>query len=393
MFRIYPDGTGYTNLHTFTTAAGSGKYPSAGLVLAGNTLYGTTQWGGSGANGTVFKISTDGTGFTNIHDFTGSSDGARPVAALAVSTNFLYGTTFGGGTTGNGTVFRVKTDGTGFTNLHNFTAGSDGGFPLAELVLSGNTLYGTRNMGSHGNGTVFKINTDGTGFTSIRSFSTTSGSAGTNSDGALPVTGLVLSGNTLYGTTVHGGTAGNGTLFRLNTSGSSFTNLHSFTATVTAYGINSDGAMPHGGLVLAGNTLYGTTEFGGNEGAGVVFEVKNDGTGFTNLHSFHWMVSNKNTDGAQPAASLVLAGSTLYGTTSHGGSGSYGTLFAFNLPTSPIPLNIRLTNGALNLSWSNPTFSLQAAPAVTGTYTNIPGALSPYTNSITGSRRFRLKSN
>ena len=80
-----------------------------------------------------------------------------------------------------------------FTNLHSSASGSDGGNPYGALVLSGTTLYGTANSGgSHGNGTIFAINADGTGFTNLHSFAT--------SDGINPYDGLILSGNTLYGT-------------------------------------------------------------------------------------------------------------------------------------------------------------------------------------------------
>ena len=99
---------------------------------------------------------------------------------------------------------------------------------------------------------------------------------------------MILSGNTLYGTASAGGSSGNGTVFAVNTDGTGFTNLHSFTATSgsQAYGTNSDGANPYGGLILSGNTLYGTARYGGSSGNGTVFAVNTDGTGFTNLHSF-----------------------------------------------------------------------------------------------------------
>src|SRR5437867_3586224 len=104
-----------------------------------------------------------------------------------------------------------------FTTLHNFTQGDDGGIPSASLILSGNTLYGTAaSGGSAGNGTVFAVNTDGTGFTTLYSFSarSTNSSVGyTNSDGAGPQAGLILSGNTLYGTAPFGGSSGFGTVF------------------------------------------------------------------------------------------------------------------------------------------------------------------------------------
>src|SRR5205823_605761 len=176
--------------------------------LSGNTLYGTTQNGGSSNRGTVFALTTDGTGFTNLHSFTGS-DGAYPQAGLILSNNTLYGTAPYGGSSANGTVFAVHTDGTGFTNLHSFTHGAYGNGPYAGLILSGNTLYGTAvGDGSSGNGTVFAVNTDGTGFTNLHSFTAVSGPYPyTNSDGAYPRAGLILSGSTLYGTAAEGGSS------------------------------------------------------------------------------------------------------------------------------------------------------------------------------------------
>ena len=182
-----------------------------------------------------------------------------------------------------------------FTTLYSFTGtyspdytNSDGANPYAGLLLSGNTLYGTADDGgSSGNGTVFAVNTNGTGFTNLHSFTAMSGASLTNSDGAYPDADLILSGNTLYGTAGSGGSSGNGTVFKVNTDGTGFTNLHSFSAVPDSSPFtNSDGAYPDVGLILSGNTLYGTTHFGGSSGNGTVFAVNTDGTGFTNLHSF-----------------------------------------------------------------------------------------------------------
>src|SRR5665213_863078 len=203
--------------------------------------------------------------FTTLHSFTSSSDGEYPYARLILSGNTLYGTADIGGSSGNGTVFAVHTDGMGFTNLHNFTGGGDGARPYAGLILSGNTLYGTAFQGgSSGAGTVFAVNTDGTGFTNLHNFTALSNS--TNSDGTDPFAGLILSGNILYGTTVGGGSLGYGTVFALNTKGTDFTNLHSFTG-------SGGGVHPEGGLILSGNTLYGTTELGGYNDNGTVFSL------------------------------------------------------------------------------------------------------------------------
>ena len=151
--------------------------------------------------------------------------------------------------------------------------------------LSGNTLYGTADGGgSSGHGTLFKVNTDCTGFSTLHSFTAGSNDSSvnyTNSDGVGPQAGLISSGNTLYGTAVEGGSLGSGTVFALKTDGTGFTTIHSFTAPYfhSFPYLNSDGANPYAGLILSGNTLYGTTAIGGSSGNGTVFAVNTDAQG------------------------------------------------------------------------------------------------------------------
>jgi uncharacterized repeat protein (TIGR03803 family) len=236
------------------------------VALAGNTLYGTTGSAGTGGKGTLFKVNIDGTGFAALHSFTGAGDGASPLTGLIISGGTLYGAAQSGGTLGKGTVFKLNTNGTAFTTLYNF-GGSDGFSPSASLILSGNTLYGaTVAGGGSGNGMVFALNTDGTGFTSLYNF--TGGV-----DGGNPYAGVILSGPTLYGTTTAGGAWGGGTAFQVNTNGTGFATLYSFTAASAPPYTNSDGTYPVAGLALSGNTLYGTALNGGNWGAGTVFDV------------------------------------------------------------------------------------------------------------------------
>ena len=332
VFKVNADGTGFTTLYTFSEFLlgqnSDGAYPYAGLILSGNTLYGTAEVGGSGNVGTVFKVNTDGSGFTTLHSFTSGSegDGAYPYAGLILSGHTLYGTTIAGASANNGTVFAVNTNGTGFTTLHTFTIApapnyenGDGANPAGGLMLSGNTLYGTAgNGGYYDNGTVFAVNTNGSGFKTLHSF------AGNPNDGASPAAGLLLSGNTFYGTTGSGGSGGNsGTVFAINTDGSGYTILHNF-------GIGSGSAVdPVAGLILSGNRLYGTTQIGGAlpHSFGTVFTINIDGTGYTILYTF-----SGGSDEGDPFAGLVLSGNTLYGTT-EGGSG-YGTVFALALTNS-----------------------------------------------------------
>src|SRR5207249_12338646 len=138
--------TAFTTLHSFTSLHFGNRdwaYPNAGLVLSGNTLYGTATYGGSSGQGTVFALNTSGIGFTNLHSFTGGGDGRAPLGGLIISGNTLYGTANDGGSwVYGGTVFAVNTDGSGFTTLHAFTApdnngnNSDGYNPSADLILS-----------------------------------------------------------------------------------------------------------------------------------------------------------------------------------------------------------------------------------------------------------------
>src|SRR6266568_3610461 len=393
-----------TTLHSFTGNDGAG--PPAGLILSANTLYGTAHQGGSSGNGTVFAVHTDGTGFTNLHNFTAvdinsdgvgtNNDGAFPLGGLVLSGKTLYGTTAFGGSSGFGTVFKVNTDATGFTNLHDFTNSGDGATPWAGLVISGNTMYGTTSGGgSSGAGTVFALNTNGAGFTTLHSFTATSGSFPgpyTNTDGASPEAGLILSGNILYGTTQYGGSSANGTVFALNNDGTGFKTLHSFMALNT--GTNSDGAFPGVRLILSGNTLYGTTYYGGSSGNGTVFALYTNGTGFTTLYSF-----TGRSDGANPVAGSIFSNHTLYGTAYGGATAGNGTVFSLSLgPVSAPQLTIISSGANVILTWpTNATgFTLQSttnlvSPAI---WTNVsPGPVvlnrqNTVTNPISGTRQF-----
>ena len=342
VFSVRTGGTDFTTLHSFPSSPNDGADPSAGLTLSGTNLYGTSWEGGTNGTGTVFAVNTDGSGFAVLHTFSAAnnninSDGTHPYAGLVLSSNTLYGTANVGGTNGFGTVFALNTDGTGFRVLYNFTGSTnDGADPESTLVLSSNTLYGTTlgaasvGGGAPDAGTVFAVNTDGTGFRLLHGFTYAGGQAPStpNSDGASPHDGLILSGSTLYGTAQSGGANGYGTVFAVQTDGTGFKNLHSFTG-------GSDGADPFGGVILSGNTLYGATYNGGSSfgttwsnGWGTVFAVNTDSSGFTTLHTF---VGSPN-DGANPwCAALVKSGNTIYGTTTGGGSWGWGTVFALTV--------------------------------------------------------------
>ena len=292
-----------STLYSFTTAAGS--YPEAGLVTdsAGN-LYGTTYEGGASGWGSVFKL-TPGGKETTLYSFAGPSggpDGAFPLGGLVVdSAGNLYGTTWQGGTSGEGTVFKVSATGQE-TVLTSFD-GTNGAYPQAGLVrdASGN-LYGTTVFGGTSNeGTVFTVSASGVE-TVLHSF---------DGDGEWPVAGLVRDGKgNLYGTTELGGDYSLGVVFKLSASGKIII-LHSFGG--------SDGQYPQSALVRdSSGNLYGTTLEGGPNGFGAVFETSATGRQ-TLLYGF----TGRSGDGAYPRAALVRdAKGNLYGTTTAGGASS-----------------------------------------------------------------------
>ena len=282
VFSVNLDGTGFLTLYPFTGNTDE-EGPNGGLVLSSNTLYGTTIGTTIGDSGTIFAVSADGLSFTTLHTFTGA-DGAAPLAGLVLSGQTLFGTTSAGGAWSSGTVFAINTDGSGFTNLYNFGTldalthtNLDGAVPAGRLLLMGSTLYGTASRGGFsGNGTLFKISTNGTDFSILHTFTATSGSAQypTNADGIYPTRGLSALGTTLYGTAGLGGLGGAGAIFALSSDGSSFRTLHSFTATsINIQYTNNDGTYPEGELAIAGNTLYGSTHNGGLVDFGTVFSL------------------------------------------------------------------------------------------------------------------------
>jgi len=264
LFQLSSNGA-FSTLVTLAFANTNGAYPIAGLTLAGDgNFYGTTALGGTNGYGTIFKLATNGT-FTVLVSFD-TTNGASPYAGLMqASDGSLYGTTYQGGTNGGlGTIFRLTTNGS-FASLHSFAGTNDGGNPYAGLVQGrdgnfyGTTFYG----GTSGYGTVFKFTTNGV-LTTLVSFG--------NTNGAYPQASLLqASDGNFYGTTSAGGAYSNqiglgyGTVFKLSTNGT-------LTTLVSLDGTN--GASPQAGLVQSGDgSFYGTTYNGGTNDYGTVFRL------------------------------------------------------------------------------------------------------------------------
>src|SRR2546422_3981714 len=168
VFMLRRDGSGYATLKNFLGADGAGPYGD--LVEGTNgALYGTTYAGGSSNFGTVFRLNKDGSNFSVLHNFLGGADGKNPRGALIKGTDAaLYGSTVFSDSTTRGTVFKLDEDGNNYTVLHNFTGSPTDGQQIESKLLQGTdgALYGTTGYGGSGFvGTVFKLNTDGSGYT------------------------------------------------------------------------------------------------------------------------------------------------------------------------------------------------------------------------------------
>ena len=305
-----------TVLYAFPGAA-DGQYPyNAGVIFGSDChLYGTTFYGGKKGHGVVYQLDGDGNEkvLYNFHLLTANGFGQPTGGVIRDSKGNLYGTTFIGQADvgyGNGVVYKVDTAGHS-TVLHNFTGEADGGVPYGGVIRdSKGNLYGTAEVGgASGAGVVFKVDTFGNE-TVLYSF--TGGS-----DGGYPLAGVIRdSKGNLYGTTNGGGASGAGVVFKVDTFGNE-TVLYSFTG-------GSDGGYPLWVVLVrdsAGN-LYGTTNGGGASGAGVVFKVNAAGNE-TVLHSF-----TGGADGGNPYAGVILGPEgNLYGTTAFGGETNAGVVF------------------------------------------------------------------
>jgi uncharacterized repeat protein (TIGR03803 family) len=271
-------------LYNFSGGADGGS-PSSGLIFdqAGN-LYGTTNSGGIGTGGVVFKLTPSGSEWTEavLYQFAGKPDGAGPDGGVIFDkAGNLYGTTAAGGTFtacnsfGGGTAFKLSAnpDGTwSETVLHSFGGGSDGCMPLAGLLLdSAGNLYGTTVYGGSapfgGEGVAFQLSPSNGIWVENVIHDFTGASLGKNPQSAL----IRDTAGNLYGT-ASGGAHFNGIIFKLVLSNGTWT-----TSEVYSFQNSSEGTHPSASVIMdkAGN-FYGTTVSGGGGGGvnGVVYRVQ-----------------------------------------------------------------------------------------------------------------------
>ncbi len=312
-------------------AAGDGGYPS-GLTYSNGMLYGTTEIGGANQVGAVFQITTQGVE-TVLYSFAGRADGRNPYAGLLPVDGVLYGSTaFGGGDgcryglnspIGCGTVFQITTAGVE-TVLYRFQGGPDGATPTGALTRMGANLYGVTQQGGLSNCESKYIKGCGT------TFEITPAGGKTilhtfqgGPDGANPYAGLVRLGQTLYGTTEYGG-AGPCHSKQVEGCGTVYQISSAGESVLYRFEGPAEGSWPVSSLAVGDGNLFGTASQSGKRckpwkyGCGTVFKVTVAGAE-TTLHEF-----KGGADGAIPGAGLTKIGGAYYGTTSYGGTGCGG---------------------------------------------------------------------
>jgi uncharacterized protein (TIGR03437 family) len=364
VFKLTPDGT-LTTLHSFSGLPPDGSLPGGLIQAQDGNFYGVTSYGGHNNWGTIFRITSAGE-FTTLYTPSGlASDGIDFSGLIQATDGNFYGTAVLGGLSDNGTVFKMTALGT-LTTLHSFD-GTDGSQPQAGLIqASDGNFYGTTESGGAfgcagmGCGTIFKVTPSGA-LTTLYSF------GATLTDGASPVAPLIQAtdGN-FYGTAQD--------VFKITPEGA-FTTLYSFG------GDSTDGGVPYAGLLQASDgKLYGTTNYENCPvikgcGTGTIFSITLAGAP-TILYKFP-SVAN---DGLNPSGSLIQAADgNIYGTTSAGGISGNGTVFRLTLPPPDTPA-IAASNGVLNGASFQPGISPGSWITINGT--NLSPITDTWNNSI-----------
>ena len=329
VFKVSPEGK-LTTIYSFCPESPCSSFagPSALILGSNGNFYGVASFLG---DGTVFEITPAGA-LTTIYSFCSQpncADGTTPNGPLleGMDGNF-YGTTFGGGANGAGTIYKLTPTGT-LTTLYNFcsqAACRDGFGPYAGVIQdAGGNLYGTTDIGGEngncvligrgptGCGIVYKLSPSGV-LSTLYSFCSLSNCA----DGQYPQGPLTLgSDGNLYGATAFGGTGQGGTAFRL-TPGGALTTLHSFCTETNCM----DGAYPYNLIQASDGNFYGT----GTEGGGSIYQITPTGT-FKVLYT---------SNGAYLFANLIQdTNGTFYGAFRDGGTKGDGSIFSFNMSLGP----------------------------------------------------------
>ena len=286
----------------FLDSGSNGQSPYGSLINVNGVFYGMTHSGGEYGYGTVFSFSTTTDTITKIHDFNIGPDGGTPYGGLTNIGGVLYGLTYYGGANNYGTAFSIDTNNSNaFTDIHDFSCSSDGCYLYSTLMNIGGVLYGMSSQGGTNNyGIIFSIDTTNNNhFTKLHDFNY-------SLDGGNPYGSLIDVGGLLYGTTYVGGASGYGTVFSFSTTTDTVTDIHDFDRTHGGNPLFST-------LVNVNAVIYGITNNGGANSYGTAFSIDtNNSNNYSDIHDFNYNVDGAYPIGSLTNIGGVLYGCLLY---------------------------------------------------------------------------------
>ncbi|RED97885.1 choice-of-anchor tandem repeat GloVer-containing protein [Marinoscillum furvescens] len=253
----------------------------------------------------IFSVSADG---SKANVLKGLDEGIHPTSRrLTLAQDKLWGLTTDDGFSDAGTIFSIRTDGTGYLDVHHFPLDINSN---CQLVWFQSKLWGTTNNGgTEGLGTIFSF--DPTTLEYTRHFDFLD--LGTQKHGRQPGS-LVAVGEELWGVCHSGGENMKGTLFKYNVSAAQFEKIHDF----------ETGDGPHADLTMAGTFLWGTTQQGGDNDLGVIYTIDTENNTISIV--YHLTAA----DGENPSAALTAYDGNMYGVTTEGGANNLGTIYKIN---------------------------------------------------------------
>lgn len=313
LLRISPDGSNFKIIASYRLGVEGGNPYTSPVMGADGYLYTTLTASEPQGGGSIVKIKPDGSEITKIYNFN-LSEGYKPSATVLYgSDGRLYGTTDLGGLKSGGTIYTIKTDGTDFKVLKNISSNNVSSYFFDARALvegSDGKLYGTTlHDGAYGAGTLFRLDKEGTNFQVLVEFNNTS-------NGALPGEIMIASDGKIYGATTSGGANAKGYVYSVNTDGNGFTKLLDMPSSGT--GIKTSPLRE-----AADGTLYGVTHNGGSTGAGMIYKMNKDGSGYQVLHSFDNAINSLYSRGEL----LETSPGVFFGAAGAGGSNNMGTIY------------------------------------------------------------------
>ena len=310
----------FQTVYTFGAASGDGVAPMSRLIVRNGLLYGTTFRGGPSGDGTVYAFDPA----TAAETIVTTAMGIFPFAPVLYEKDVLFGTT-AAADNGQGNIYSVDLKSGQVANLYTFSRGEDQASPGA-LVGLGGKLYGTTfNAGNFNDGSVFEYDPVTSTYSTLYSF--TAGTDGKNPQG------LTVNAGLLYGVTTEGGSGGGGTVFTVDPATGAETTLHALASA-------TDGSSPSG-ITFRNHMIYGTASFGGMNNDGTLFSLDPTTKRFSTIFTFPGGAG-----GCIPGGQPVIDGGRIYGiTNSCGDAANQGTLYELTIKTGKQKILHTFTNG------------------------------------------------